>query len=395
MDAIGRGGTAVAVGHDAFAGANNPATLVHADDQLELGLSLFRPERSAARSGLGPGLDGAVTSGNDLFPIPEIAYSHALHDGLALGVSVYANGGMDTDYPSGQFNCGQGPANILCGSTALGVNLTQLFIAPTLAYALTPHQSIGIAPLFAVQRFSAKGLQAFAGTPGLSAAPGRVTNQGSEYSYGVGYRLGYQIELDPQWTFGASYSGKLHMSRFSKYAGLFAGQGSFDVPENYAVGAAFRPDSTWTFALDYQRINYSGVTSVGRPSQLPTQLGANNGPGFGWHDANVWKVGAEYALSPRWTLRAGYDHTDNPIHEQDITFNILAPGVVTDHATIGFTYRTAPQEALSVAYMHAFENSTGGTSILPAFMGGQPAGQERITMYEDMLGIAYSWTFGR
>jgi long-chain fatty acid transport protein len=393
MEAIGRGGTAMAVGRDAFAGANNPATLIHAGDQVELGMIAFRPERSASRTGLGPGLDGATDSRNDLFPIPELAYSHMLHNDLALGVSVYANGGMNTDYPSGQFNCGRGAANILCGSTSLGVNMTQLFVAPTVAYALTPHQSIGIAPLFAAQRFSAEGLQAFSSTPGLSVAPDRVTNQGGDYSYGLGYRIGYQVELDQNWAFGASYSGKLHMSRFSRYAGLFARHGSFDVPENYAAGAVFRPDSSWTFALDYQRINYSGVSSVGSPSQLPAQLGADNGPGFGWHDVNVWKLGVEYAASPRWTLRAGFDHTDNPVHKQDITFNILAPGVVTNHATLGFTYHTSPRGDLTVAYMHAFKHATEGTSILPVFMGGQPAGQEHVAMYQDLLGVSYSWKF--
>jgi hypothetical protein len=43
--------------------------------------------------------------------------------------------------------------------------------------------------------------------------------------------------------------------------------------------------------------------------------------------------------------------------------------------------------------MHAFKHATEGTSILPVFMGGQPAGQEHVAMYQDLLGVSYSWKF--
>lgn len=391
MQALGRGGTTMADPDNAFAGANNPATLVWADHFAEFGLNAFRPLRSASRSELGAGLDGSAHSGHDWFPIPEFAYGRKLDRNLAVGVSVYGNGGMNTDYPTGQFDCGRGPANILCGSTALGVNLMQLFIAPTVAYRFAGHQSIGIAPLFAFQRFTAKGLQAFAAAPGLSVAPDEVTNRGASYSHGIGFRFGYFVRFNPQWAFGASYSAKLHMSRFTKYAGLFAGNGSFNIPENYSAGVSFKPTDPWTLSLDYQRINYSDVRSVGPTSRSDTQLGSVNGPGFGWHDVNVWKFGVEYAGSPRWIWRAGFDHSDNPIRNTDVTFNILAPGVVMNQLTFGVSYRTQSGGEWTLAYMHAFQNSVSGPSILPVFMGGQPGGIERIALNENSLGVAFRW----
>ncbi|MCE5233582.1 MAG: outer membrane protein transport protein [Xanthomonadaceae bacterium] len=391
MKAKGRGGASAAVVADAFGGANNPATMVMAGNQLDVGLDAFNPERSAERSGLGPGLDGSVDSGRSYFAIPEFAYNRMLRDNLALGVTVYGNGGMNTDYPGGQFNCGQGAANMLCGSGALGVDLTQLIVAPTLSYAITPNQSIGIAPLLTFQRFSAKGLQAFAGIPGLSAQPDKVSNNGHDDSRGVGVRVGYYARISPAFAVGAAYAGKTHMSRFSEYAGLFAGRGSFDIPENYSLGVAWTPSAPLTVALDYQRINYGDVASVGQHSLVPAQLGADNGPGFGWKNINVWKLGLEYASSERWTWRAGFNHCDEPIGSADVTFNILAPGVVTNHLTLGFTYTTRAGGEWTVAYMHAFERSVQGASILPVFMGGAPAGNERISMHENSLGIAYAW----
>lgn len=391
MKAKGRGGAAVALATDSFGGANNPATMVMAGNRLDLGLDAFNPERSAERTGLGPGLDGSADSGHSYFAIPEFGYNRMLRDDLAFGVTVYGNGGMNTDYPGGQFNCGQGAANMLCGSGALGVDLMQLIVAPTLSYAFTPDQSIGIAPLFTYQRFAAKGLQAFAGTPGLSAEPDKVTNNGHDNSWGVGFRIGYYARLTDQFALGAAYAGKTHMSRFSEYAGLFAGHGDFDIPENYSVGAAWTPRTDLTVALDYQRIRYGSVASVGHPSLVPAQLGADNGPGFGWKDVDVWKLGVEYASSERWTWRAGFNHSDNPIGSADVTFNILAPGVVTNHVTLGFTHTLRSGGELTVSYMHAFEHSVQGASILPVFMGGMPAGSERISMHQNSLGVAYAW----
>ena len=89
----------------------------------------------------------------------------------------------------------------------------------------------------------------------------------------------------------------------------------------------------------------------------------HSGSGFGWQDVDVWKLGAAYQYNKQWTLRAGYNHGDNPIQARDVTFNILAPGVVKDHATLGVTYLTNAGNELTVSYMHAFENTVTGPTI--------------------------------
>ena len=181
--------------------------------------------------------------------------------------------------------------------------------------------------------------------------------------------------LSPGFSLGITYASKIHMSKFKKYAGLFADGGNFDIPENYGAGVAFKPVQPLTVSVDYELIKYCGVPAVSDPSTTPAQLGSTGGPGFGWKDVNVWKVGLEYASSDRWTWRAGYNHTDNPIQSADVTFNILAPGVVTDHLTLGLTHTSPSGGELTVAYMHAFNNSVQGASILPVFMGGMPGRQ--------------------
>ncbi|HZP93487.1 MAG TPA: porin [Burkholderiales bacterium] len=407
LKAKGMGGAATAMTDDAFGGANNPATMVFVGDRLDIGVDFFSPRRSAERSGssplLGP-IDGSADSDSNLFAIPEFGYNKLLKPDLSLGVSVYGNGGMNTDYPGGQipsasacagFNTNPGPYNLLCGNGRLGVDLTQLVIAPTLSYKLTENQSIGVAPLLGVQRFALEGAQAFGG---FSNSPSNLTNQGYDTSYGYGARVGWYGRVSDALSLGAAYSTKVYMTKFDKYKGLFADQGDFDMPENYNAGLAYRITQKVTIAADYQRINYSGVKAVGNPSSLLLScaggnsaacLGGSDGAGFGWSDVNVWKLGVEYQYSERLTLRGGYNHTDNPIQAKDVTINILAPGVVQDHATLGMTYVTRGGGEWTLAYMHAFQNSVTGPSFFNNFTGGTPAGNETIKMDQNAIGIAY------
>src|SRR5512134_3874735 len=211
---------------------------------------------------------------------------------------------MHTDYPTGQlpspgacgpatgpgtgFNASAGPYNLLCGNTALGVDLSQLIIAPTIAWQFIPNHSLGLSPLFAYQQFEAYGVQAFAG---FSSSPGDVTNRGKDSSTGWGARFGYFGQLTPQIAIGAAYATKMSMSEFDKYKGLFAGQGGFDIPSHWSLGVAIRPTPQWLIALDYERINYSDAKSVNNPSSnildclmgnTANCLGGGDGAGFGW-----------------------------------------------------------------------------------------------------------------
>jgi long-chain fatty acid transport protein len=195
------------------------------------------------------------------------------------------------------------------------------------------------------------------------------------------------------------------MTEFDKYKGLFAEQGDFDMPENYNVGIAFKATPKLTLLADYRRINYSDVPSVGNPSAGllncpgaglggtdPTAcLGGSNGAGFGWQNVNAYKIAFEYQYNSELTLRAGYSHNDNPIRAADVTFNILAPGVIEDHVALGFTYKTKTGGELTMYYMHAFENEVTGPSLFNNFSMGLPAGNETIKMYQNSFGIAYGW----
>ena len=418
MQAKGMAGAATAVAQNAFGGANNPATMAFSGNRFDIGVDWFSPHREASRTGSGPaGIDGTTESGATSFFIPEFAYNQMMSSDLALGVTVYGNGGMNTSYPGGEvqspsacgpatgpgtgFNPAPGPYNLLCGNGKLGVDLSQLIIAPTVAWKFAPEHSVGISPLLGYQRFKAEGLQAFAG---FSTDPANLTNNGYDSATGWGARIGYFGNLTKELSVGAAYSTKIAMSEFDKYKGLFAEQGGFDMPANWNVGLAFRPDNAWLVAVDYKRIMYSGVSSVGNPSASvancslvggtdpSTCLGGSNGAGFGWQDVGVFKIGVQYAMDASLTLRAGYGRSDNPIRSEDVTFNILAPGVVQNHYTLGATYALDKESEITGAFMYAQKNSVSGQSLFVRF-GAPATTTEEISLSEYSLGVAYARKF--
>ncbi len=65
------------------------------------------------------------------------------------------------------------------------------------------------------------------------------------------------------------------MGKFDKYKGLFAEQGSFDIPSKYGVGIAVKAMPETTVAFDIERINYADVPAVNNPLIFPPKLGSH------------------------------------------------------------------------------------------------------------------------
>ena len=117
MKAKGMGGASVAMTDNAFAGANNPAIAAWAGDRVEAGVDVFMPDRSMERTGL-----GATKSDSSTFYIPEFAYNKKLSEQLGVGITVYGNGGMNTDYPANSIpanGCGAGAPTWICSNSSL------------------------------------------------------------------------------------------------------------------------------------------------------------------------------------------------------------------------------------------------------------------------------------
>lgn len=400
----GMAGAGVAYAQDSLAPAANPAGLTSVGNRIDGGIELFGPLRSGKLDGRG--IMGDVSehdSGATLFAIPNMGFAMNM-SGMSVGLAVVANGGMNTRYNNNIFDEALAPAagapvGSMPNTDTLGINLSQVLILPTVAYKINQDHSLGASLVVGYQRFRAYGLGNFAAF-GFSSDPAHLTNKGDDDAWGAGVRLGWTGQLTNSLTVGATYASKVYMQEFDRYKGLFAEKGDFDIPASFAVGLALKATPELTFAFDVQRIQYSDVAAIANPGPTAAEflgafsapindarlLGRDGGFGFGWDDITVYKLGVNYDYNSQWTFRGGLNIGDSPIAPEQNLFNILAPGMVEKHATLGFTYSPTSYNEVSMTYMHAFREDQSY-----AYAGG--AYTAEIGMDQNALEISYGMKF--
>jgi len=373
----GLAGAGVALPTGIMGLAQNPAFGTSIGNGAEMCLTIFNPNRGFSVGGAAPLTPGAYESSNSVFFIPCGGANFQINDRSSFGFTLYGNGGMNTEYDANTF------AGLGAGSVPLGVNLEQLFISAHYSFEVNNQLSLGIAPILAVQRFSATGLEAFGG---FSSSPANLTNNGDDWSTGFGLNLGLAWQPSSEWTIGAAYRTKMDMGEFDRYAGLFAEQGDFDIPATATIGAAFTPSSNpaLTLTAEYQHIFYSDVAAIANSGAvLATPLGADNGPGFGWDDMDVVRIAAQYRYNDKLTLRGGIAYNSDFIDDSEVLLNTLAPATIRWHASLGASYRLDNGWDITAAYTHAFNAEKSGANQTPGL--GQP-----ITLWMDQNELTFS-----
>ncbi|MEE9355388.1 MAG: outer membrane protein transport protein [Methylococcaceae bacterium] len=399
----GMAGSGSALAQDALVMGINPSAIVQSGNRVDLGAALFSPLREYSVSGAPSGQPGTIPlatrtteSDSNIFLIPNAAYVKQIDEHSSWGIAAFGNGGMNTDYPDFEnTNFCPPPPNSsatgpFCGGTA-GINLSQLFITPTYARKISGiNASWGVSLVGVVQSFEAEGIGAF----GQQSSNGaKLSNNGVDYSTGLGVRLSATAELTHGLSAAASVQPKIQMSEFSDYKGLFANGGNFDIPENWNLGIAWNTSDRSTLTFDVQYIKFSGVDSVGNSiTQLTSNgnlFGSDNGPGFGWENMTVYKLGYQWNKMnlPEWTWRLGVSHANQPVPDEEVTLNILAPAVVTTHLSAGFTKAMGQSNELSLAFTHALSESVKGSN---AFDNTQ---QVEIEMKQLEVELTYAWKF--
>lgn len=420
------GGTGVAYGQDALAAAANPAAMtdvkIRGAMRIDVAAELFNPPRSVFHSTDTLGTQGPTNeeSGANLFLIPAMGGIYKFNRKLTIGMAA-VGAGLGTRYRQevpGNPGCVNGDTsggtdsyffNFNCNadSKTVGVMLMQMQMLPSVAYKVNKQHSVGASLAIGVQTFRAYGLGAFESL-GFAADTSNVSGEGNDWSYGAGVRFGWLGKFfDKKLSIGANYASRVYMTKFDKYRNLFAEQGSFDIPEHFTLGIAYKPNKKLVIAADVQQIMFSDIRSVGNPGPVDPvdlnplcpgddsldparcNLGGNDGMGFGWTDMTVYKIGVDYQYDSKWNLRAGFNYGEAPIPSDQVLFNMLAPATVEKHVTIGFSYRPSKNIEWSMNYMHAFENTITGTTAFTNRAPGEP--NAAISMYQNSLGLGFAY----
>uniref|UniRef100_UPI003217CAC6 OmpP1/FadL family transporter n=1 Tax=uncultured Draconibacterium sp. TaxID=1573823 RepID=UPI003217CAC6 len=369
----------------------NPAGAAFLGNQYQLGINIFNPNRQYTIAGSGSGMEGTfglmpgtVESESKLFVIPSAGANWMLNEKSALSAALFGNGGMNTDYPKvNGMNTFYDPS-----AESTGVNLAQLFGNITYSLKIAENHSIGVSGVLAYQYFEANGLASFGA---FSSNASALSGNGKDSGFGYGFKIGYLGQLTDNFAIGGMYQSKVFMSEFDDYSGLFAEQGGFDIPSSWTAGFSWELIEDLTLMGDVKSIMYKDIVSIGNPmSKLMENkpLGSDDGPGFGWEDIMVYKIGVNYAGVDAWEFRGGVSFGDNPVQESEVLFNILAPGVIQNQVSLGLSKEVGRSgNQFHVAMNYAFNNSVKGNNPLDP-----PSGQTiEIEMNQFELELGFSF----
>jgi long-chain fatty acid transport protein len=386
----GMAGSGAAYPQDAFVAAQNPAGLAFIENsRFDLGLSIFSPIREYKATAtptpfaVAPNRNG---SSRNVFFIPSLGYvAPKLTESLSWGIVVFGNGGMNTEYKDNTVGSTIGPLSGIFGVGNTGVDFQQMYIAVPVAYKLNDNIAIGLDGILAVQALKFWGLGPFAG---FSVIPTNLTDRSSDYSYGLGVKFSAMAKLSDAIAIAGSYQPKIIMTRFDKYAGLLPFAGTVNIPPNAIVGLTLQPNNFVIINLDYQRYWFSEEGAYSNPFNCVLGrlcLGIPNGTGFGWINADVYRIGGQLNVNENWQLRAGFSHNNQIIPPTEVLLNIIAPAVTKNHITLGVTRFFENAMAINMNFMYSPNASVTGSNPF------NPNQTITLKMHQYDVGFSLTW----
>lgn len=357
----GMGGVALALSQDSLVLASNPAGITRLSNRLDVGAAFLKVDNGTefaeqTRSGV---------KDKNLYIIPQFGAAYNINDSSSIGIAVVGNG-VGTAY---------GKSSNIGGLTGPKSEFQQM--VATLGYAknITDKHSFGLGVMLIRQQLEIRG------TEGLGLP------QGKDSAYGAGLRLGYLGNITDDLTLGLSYATRGYMSKMNRFKNLLAEQGDLDLPSNYGIGLAYKRGS-WTLAADVQKILWNDVKAFGNRgvTRAAGGPGDDSGPGFGWKDQTVYKLGVAYDVNQNLTLRAGYNDANQLLSNRDGFLGTLAPAANHRHITVGSTYTFTSNNEVSIAYARSFKAKVDGK-------GAAPDGLSSPYMGQHWLSVSYGYVF--
>lgn len=375
---LGMGHTGVALKLGAESMIFNPAGLGFSSKALDL-TGTF----TAVASQVSADVSGTTYRTHNSISTP-MAFNAAfrVYDNLQVGVSFYTPYGSSINWTR------DWPGSVLSQK----VNLKIYDLQPTVAWRITPKLSIGAGLMLSWGSVDlSKGLVSSSTMDralGMMAATGISQQMGIDPEYrfddvspasvnlkgksdlSVGFNVGAMYDVTSRLSVGASFRSKMQMKVRSgdatvSYANEIARavlekdlgiinaanfKASMPSPYVLTLGASYRPVDKLTLAFDAQLTGWKTYKEL-HIDFLSDKLSAYDQK-LPKRYCNAWafRLGGEYALTPRLDLRAGMMVDLTPVNKEH--FNPETPGMTRLGPSAGLTFRPLPRLGIDVSFMY-------------------------------------------
>ncbi|MDZ7696201.1 MAG: outer membrane protein transport protein [Deltaproteobacteria bacterium] len=398
----GMGGTSIAVGDDTSVMNTNPAAISKIDGRrIDMNIETMFPMFSFEN----PVND---TDGNHpIYLIPSAGLVwHDPESRWSFGMGMYNEGGTGTDYGLLRVN------NDVMGS---GIGITDIEyysqfgymkVTPTVAYTLTDTLSVALSPNVgystmrikmpfyepSMNRFWAADMDG--DDISLSARVGLLYKPSDDLGFGIAYATPADIDIKGDVTMTAPTGDIPGMPQQS----LMKGDLEMNIgwPQSIKAGVFRRMKGLGglLLAFDVEWLNWSAyydkipvkmtrVTLNGSPTSDRTFEMRTD-----WNDQWVFKLGVEYPVTERLSLRTGYVYGKNPVPPQG-ALAVMNP-FVEHHITGGLGYSIGNHFEFNASVVYGIQNDVevGDSHNISPDMVNSTTGMEFVSM---SMMLSYKW----
>lgn len=362
---MGHVGTAMKLG--AESNIFNPAGLAFSDKTLDISASVTGIKANATCTHN----DVDYKTNNGISTPLAFNAAFRIYDNLQAGISFY------TPYGSAINWTNNWPGAILSQKVKLQVYTVQ----PTVAWRILPNLSIGAGvtvtwgkvdlykALVSGQSFDLLMASMSMPVDQLGDAAAASVNLNGTSDVAVGANVGVMWDINPQWTVGANFRTKMNMNvgagiatvsyantvaesvLESKLSILNESNFSASMPCPYILnlGVAYRPIKGLELAFDAQLTGWNAYKQLDIEFPNPLQ-DFNQNITKNYSNAWCFHLGAQYALTNRFDIRAGMMVDTTPVNDE--CYNPETPGMTRIEPTVGFSFRPIDRLSIDFAFMY-------------------------------------------
>lgn len=358
---MGMAGAVTSNPGSAMTAITNPAGIAEISPQADFSMEAFMPTRHVSLQSGAP----LVKSDSNLYGVPSLGWTAPISDGsnVYFGGGMYATSGLGVDYLT---QAGSGMN--FQGYSQLGV----FEMAPTLAWKVNDKMTLGASLNIGYMQLGFKqGItNSSTGTPITGSSPGMppayIDMSQSANAFGFGATIGMMYKINNMVTVGASYRSKQKFQelKYNLSAGQVSVQGNampagrytaqLDIPQQLSAGVTVRPLNGLSISGDVKWINWAN-TMKDFYVTMPNGTRMNLAPG--WKNQMVYALAANYQVTPKLAVRAGFNYGKSPVRSETVGNNLIFPAVVEQHYTAGLTYDLNNHWNIGAAYMYAPKKS--------------------------------------
>lgn len=344
----------------------NPASLTALEPRLDLSLATYIAGTEVDARGISANWFASPLNSQGITLVPSGGIVLGVPGGK-LGLGLYVPAGSATDFSDSR----NIPTYLAFGNRDRRLTYQHIRGIAAYAHEFDNGWSLGLGLHASLTRLRTDHLT-------LRLSPAVANNEWDE-APGFGFGLGIYRDWDRA-AIGLGYISRHWVGDLEKYHDLLPKH--VDLPQSLQAGIAVRVTPALELTCDYRWIDWTDIDIFGA-SVYENSLD--------WDDQDLIKLGIEWRVSDRCTLRAGWSHGHSPIERDHAFLSMLAPATAEDQITGGISFKTGPKSEIHLTYLHAFPHSVRDTGR-GEFFSYQARGSEFHTDI-DTIAVGYTLMF--